>query len=164
MPAGAKNVASVGGLPIEEISATLGVTAENDTEMFHEYGNDTGGRGHRGRHATPVAYKYPEQPSQSFTNLVEHFSDSSIRREGPLVVGSAAVAAILGRAIDAYEKTAVVINTAHVASGALVLATAVVLALRAHRPAFREALEPDADARRSRQPMIGRGSSVEART
>lgn len=112
MPAGLKNVYTTGAPSIDEMSPTFGVGGEETAEMFHEYGTGGDGRGRDRGRQTPVSYKNPDQPSQSFTNLVEHFSDQALGRNGPLTVGSVAVAAILGRAIDAYEKTAVVISGA----------------------------------------------------
>ena len=111
MPSGSMGVATVSGLPIDELSPTFGIAGEENAEMFHEYGNRSGGRG--GRRLQLNAYKLPEQPTQSFTTLLEHYSDQALLREAPMVVGSAAVAGILGRAIDAYEKTAIVINATH---------------------------------------------------
>lgn len=113
MPAGLKNIYTTGGPSIEEMSPAFGVGSEETAEMFHEYGTRGGGDGRSRGRQTPVSYRNPEQPSQSFTNLVEHFSDQALGGNGPLTVGSVAVAAILGRAIDAYEKTAVVISATH---------------------------------------------------
>ena len=111
MPTGLKNIATASGLPIDELSPSFGVSGEENAQMFHEYGNRSGGRG--GRRPIINAYRLPDQPTQSFTTMIEHYSDGSLMREGAMVVGSAAVAGILGRAIDAYEKTAMVISATH---------------------------------------------------
>jgi cytochrome c oxidase assembly protein subunit 15 len=87
------------------------------------------------------------------------------RRRPSLVRPAAALIALVAAqitlgAMTVLTKRAVDVNTAHVATGALVLATSLLLTLRAHRPLF---AAPHSPARRAVNPAAPHAAGAEVR-